>query len=147
MPAWPRVVPDSGTVLEFLRHLDELHRAAGRPIYTEIGRRVHLVPSRLSAFFTGNRLINSDNLELLVECLGGDLARAEGLRLRTTLEWPEWKVQAGGQEGSRRVLRELMRSSSAPAGSARRARVLLLAAEGRRTRRPLRSSACPARPW
>jgi hypothetical protein len=54
---------------------------------TEIGRAVALAPSTLSAFFTGARLINRGNLELLVEYLDGDVERAERLRRRAAIAW------------------------------------------------------------
>jgi tetratricopeptide (TPR) repeat protein len=81
--------PPGGPVRELLSYLDELHREAGRPSLTELGRAVALAPSTLSAFFTGARLINRGNLELVVEHLGGDVNRAEALRRRAVVAQEE----------------------------------------------------------
>ena len=72
---------------DLLSFLSGLHEEAGRPSLTEIGRAVALAPSTLSAFFTGARLINRGNLELLVEYLDGDVERAERLRRRAAIAW------------------------------------------------------------
>lgn len=61
--------PADGPVRALLSYLDRLHRAAGQPSLSEMGRAVALAPSTLSAFFTGARLIGRGNLELVVEHL------------------------------------------------------------------------------
>jgi tetratricopeptide (TPR) repeat protein len=70
-----------------LTYLDRLHRDAGQPSLSEIGREVALAPSTLSAFFTGARLISRGNLELVVSHLGGDAERAERLRRKAATAW------------------------------------------------------------
>jgi tetratricopeptide (TPR) repeat protein len=79
--------PADGPVRLLLSYLDELHRDAGRPSLTEIGRAVALAPSTLSGFFTAARRISRGNLELIVEHLGGDVAHAETLRRAAAAEW------------------------------------------------------------
>jgi tetratricopeptide (TPR) repeat protein len=79
--------PENGPVRSLLTYLDRLHRNAGQPSLTEIGKAVALAPSTLSAFFTGTRLISRGNLELVVEHLGGDVDRAERLRRRAATAW------------------------------------------------------------
>ena len=72
--------PTDGPVRVLLCYMDDLHRQAGQPPLTEMGRAVSLAPSTLSAFFTGARLIGRGSLERLVEHLGGDVEAAERLR-------------------------------------------------------------------
>ena len=79
--------PADGAVRALLEYLDELHRGAGQPSYAEMGRAVGLAASTLAPFFTGTRLIGKGNLELLVEFLGGDTAKAERLRKKAAVEW------------------------------------------------------------
>ncbi|MFB7620244.1 hypothetical protein [Kitasatospora sp. NPDC056181] len=79
--------PADGAVRALLEYLDELHRGQGQPSYARMGREVGLAPSTLAPFFTGTRLIGAGNLELLVQHLDGDTARAERLRKRAAVEW------------------------------------------------------------
>jgi NB-ARC domain/Tetratricopeptide repeat len=79
--------PPDGPVRTLLAYLDRLHRQAGQPSLTEMGKEVALAPSTLSAFFTGTRLISRGNLELLVSHLGGDVERAEQLRRKAVTAW------------------------------------------------------------
>ncbi|WP_432086385.1 NACHT domain-containing protein [Streptomyces sp. bgisy095] len=72
--------PPDGPVRALLEYLDDIHRTAGRPSFTDLGRQVGLAPSTLSPFFTGRRLISQGNLHLVVEALDGDPAKAERLR-------------------------------------------------------------------
>jgi hypothetical protein len=51
--SWPATWP----VRDVLSYLEQAHKAAGQPYMVEIGRAVALVPTTLSAFFTGVRLI------------------------------------------------------------------------------------------
>ncbi|WP_435186941.1 NACHT domain-containing protein [Streptomyces sp. bgisy126] len=74
--------PSDGPVRALLEYLDDIHRAAGRPSFTDLGRQVGLAPSTLSPFFTGRRPISRGNLHLVVEALDGDPAKAERLRKR-----------------------------------------------------------------
>ncbi|MCZ4120356.1 NACHT domain-containing protein [Streptomyces sp. H39-S7] len=81
--------PSDGPVRALLEYLDEIHRTAGRPSFTELGRQVGLAPSTLSPFFTGRRLVSQGNLYLVVEALDGDSARAERLRKRAAAAWAD----------------------------------------------------------
>ncbi|MER5765493.1 HEAT repeat domain-containing protein [Streptomyces sp. NPDC002082] len=74
--------PSDGPLRALLEYLDDIHREAGRPSFTELGRQVGLAQSTLSPFFTGRRLISQGNLHLVVEALDGDPAKAERLRKR-----------------------------------------------------------------
>jgi hypothetical protein len=99
--------PADGAVRALLEYLDELHREAGRPSYTEMGRSVILAASTLSPFFTGTRLIGKGNLQLLVELLDGDTAKAERLRKKAAVEWstrpqPAAPPEPGASRGRRR---------------------------------------------
>ncbi|MFB7929557.1 hypothetical protein ACFC4C_10640 [Streptomyces sp. NPDC056039] len=80
--------PSDGAVRALLEYLDELHRDAGQPSYAEMGKEVALAPSTLAPFFTGTRLINKGNLEVVVRYLAGDTAKAERLRRKAVIEWP-----------------------------------------------------------
>ncbi|GIH11053.1 hypothetical protein Rhe02_91200 [Rhizocola hellebori] len=82
-----------------LSYLDELHRNAGRPSLTEIGRAVALAPSTLSGFFTATRRISRGNLELIVEHLGGDVAHAEVLRRAAAAVWDGGPAQHRSRAG------------------------------------------------
>ncbi|MFE4262673.1 NACHT domain-containing protein [Streptomyces sp. NPDC056883] len=72
--------PSDGPFRALLEYLDDIHRVAGRPSFTDLGRQVGLAASTLSPFFTGRRLISQGNLHLVVEALDGDPAKAERLR-------------------------------------------------------------------
>src|SRR5215813_4552247 len=85
--------PAEGPVRALLTYLDRLHREAGQPSLSEIGRDVALAPSTLSAFFTGARLISRGNLELVVSHLGGDVERAERLRRKAATDWNTQRVR------------------------------------------------------
>jgi tetratricopeptide (TPR) repeat protein len=80
--------PSEGPVRDLLSYLEALHDEAGQPSLADMGRAVALAPSTLSGFFTGSRLIGRGNLELLVEHLGGEVARAESLRRKAVRAWP-----------------------------------------------------------
>jgi tetratricopeptide (TPR) repeat protein len=88
--------PADGPVRTLLEYLDCLHQEAGQPSMAEIGRRVRLAPSTLSAFFTGARLIRRDHLARLMECLGGDVTHAELLRRKAATAWNAERVGLGG---------------------------------------------------
>jgi len=88
--------PADGPVRALLTYLDRLHRDAGQPSLSEIGREVALAPSTLSAFFTGARLISKGNLELVVEHLAGDVEKAEKLRKKAA---PAWNAERESQRG------------------------------------------------
>jgi tetratricopeptide (TPR) repeat protein len=79
--------PAAGPVFDLLSYLEQLHRAAGQPSLADIGKAVALAPSTLSSYFTGTRLINRGNLELLVEHLDGDIEWAERLRRKAATAW------------------------------------------------------------
>src|SRR5262249_17929909 len=79
--------PSAGPVRALLEYLNRLHRNAGQPSLSDMGRAVALAPSTLSAFFTGKRMISQGNLELLVVHLGGDTQRAERLRRKAATAW------------------------------------------------------------
>lgn len=79
--------PADGPVRALLEYLDELHRGRGQPSCREIGNAIGLAPSTVSPFFNGSRLISKENLELLVEFLEGDTAKAERLRRKARTAW------------------------------------------------------------
>jgi len=79
--------PAEGPVRSLLAYLDTLHREAGQPSLSEIGKAVSLAPSTLSGFFTGTRMISRGNLELLVSYFEGDVEWAEQLRRRAATDW------------------------------------------------------------
>src|SRR5262249_47243435 len=87
--------PADGPVRELLTYLEAIHRTAGQPSLSELGRAVALAPSTLSAFFTGRRLINRGNLELVVEYLGGNVPYAESLRRRAAPAWADLRTDPG----------------------------------------------------
>lgn len=107
--------PPSGDFRTLLEYLEVLHRAAGQPSFREIGNAVALSPNTISPFFTGARLINRGNLELLVEYLGGDTISAEALRKKAAVEWND--AQASAQNPPRQTIqREVDPLSPATSG-------------------------------
>jgi hypothetical protein len=95
--------PPDGPVRSLLAYLDRLHRDAGQPSLSEIGRAVALAPSTLSAFFTGTRLISQGNLELVVSHLDGDVQRAERLRRKAATAWNAERPGPAGRSAARPV--------------------------------------------
>ncbi|GGR51334.1 hypothetical protein GCM10010168_82710 [Actinoplanes ianthinogenes] len=94
--------PADGPHRALLEYLDGLHRAAGRPSMSEIGKAIALGRSTVQGFLSGRRAISAGNLELLVTWLDGDTAKAERLRKavaaddRATPQKPETAVSSPG---------------------------------------------------
>jgi tetratricopeptide (TPR) repeat protein len=107
--------PSEGPVYELLSYLDQLHRDAGQPSLADIGKAVALAPSTLSTYFTGARLINRGNLELLVEYLGGDVDLAEQLRRKAATAWNTQR----GRERDKTERTEQVRVVAVPEGGTR----------------------------
>jgi tetratricopeptide (TPR) repeat protein len=121
--------PAAGPVRDFLTHLDQLHRTAGQPSMSTIGKNVKLATTTVWGYFAGVRLVPEEHLPRLITFLGGEVGLATRL-LRT--------ARTARNEGTAEVVPQAVvePQQTGPADDTTRLDIWIFTAATNRTNRP-----------